>query len=336
MDHAHNDYLELLAETGVVGFLIVVGGLGWFGWRTLQRWSSRHDPDMRGIVLGGLASVFASGIHSVVDFNLHIPANALLLTVILGITWVAVHLRRHPGRSTVVFRERTLSLPRPLRLALYPVVLLAALALALPVVRDVAADQQAQEAERLERGARDVEALEGLVETWARAVALERANADYHLHLGQAYERAIRAQWTSDPMRALTAGLQAMLAFREAILRHPTSPFPYLAWGWSLENMARLATWSEAFRTFRPTVHRSGGSDLEPVATRLAQHPERIAPFARRLLQTAAYLAPKYAAPILQALWERTRDRDLVRALARGTPEEAKWPADERPSTLAR
>jgi hypothetical protein len=42
-------------------------------------------------------------------------------------------------------------------------------------------------------------------------------------------------------------------------------------------------------------------------------------------LRSAVQLDPKYARSILQALWERTQDRDLVRALARGTPEEARW-----------
>jgi hypothetical protein len=35
-------------------------------------------------VFGGLAGVVAMGVHSLVDFNLHIPANALTFAVILG------------------------------------------------------------------------------------------------------------------------------------------------------------------------------------------------------------------------------------------------------------
>ena len=133
MDHAHNDYLELLAEAGLVGFLIVVGGVAWFGWRTLKHWFTRHDPQVRGIVLGGLTSLLAIGIHSLVDFNLHIPANALLLSVILGLTSVAVHVRQRHGRSDVAFRVRELCLPRPLRLAMYPLALALTLALALVI-----------------------------------------------------------------------------------------------------------------------------------------------------------------------------------------------------------
>jgi len=45
-------------------------------------------------------------------------------------------------------------------------------------------------------------------------------------------------------------------------------------------------------------------------------------------LRSAVQLEPKYATAILQALWERTQDGELVRALARGTSEKALWRID--------
>jgi O-antigen ligase len=167
VDSAHNDYLELLAEAGFVGFLLVVGGLGWFCWRTLKHWFTRHDPKVLGSVLGGLTSVFAIGIHSLVDFNLHIPANALLLSVILGLTSVAVHLRQQQGQSVVIFQFRERRLPRLLRLAMPPLALALTLALALCIGQSLAAERQAALAERMERAARGIEALEAVAEQWA-------------------------------------------------------------------------------------------------------------------------------------------------------------------------
>ena len=32
-----------------------------------------------------------------------------------------------------------------------------------------------------------------------------------------------------------------MMEYREAILRNPTSPYPYLAWAWALDSEVRLA-----------------------------------------------------------------------------------------------
>jgi len=241
VNHAHNDYLELLAEAGLVGFLIVVGGVAWFGWRTLEHWFTQHDPKVRGIVLGGLTSLLAIGIHSLVDFNLHIPANALLLSVILGLTSVAVHVRQRHGRSDVAFRVRELCLPRPLRLAMYPLALALTLALALGIGKSFAAERKATLAERMEQGAQDSEGLEMVAEQWVQAVALAPGEADYHYSLGVAYDALMQAQGSSAPARALVAGVRAMTAYREAILRNPTSPYPYLAWAWALDSEVRLA-----------------------------------------------------------------------------------------------
>ncbi len=78
VNHAHNDYLEALAETGVAGglccawFLIVliVGGLQ----------NIRAPDNSLAAALHAAGLVACGGIlaHSVVDFNLHIPSNALL------------------------------------------------------------------------------------------------------------------------------------------------------------------------------------------------------------------------------------------------------------------
>jgi O-antigen ligase len=78
VDYAHNDYLQYLAELGLVGFLLALGVLG----RCLY-WMSRGLGRSR-LVAGAFGAVAAMGAHSLVDFNLYIPANALVLAWILG------------------------------------------------------------------------------------------------------------------------------------------------------------------------------------------------------------------------------------------------------------
>jgi hypothetical protein len=81
---AHNDYLEVFAETGFIGFGLLAGFFFVAGKRLvrgLTRASSKHLPLIAGIVaaLGGMA------LHEWLDFNLQIPANAFLFTVLLAL-----------------------------------------------------------------------------------------------------------------------------------------------------------------------------------------------------------------------------------------------------------
>jgi O-antigen ligase len=96
-EHAHNDYLEILSDLGLIGFLIVLVGIVLFLRKILLRWIERRDPYAKWITLGGVCGVFAILGHSLVDFNLHIPANALFLSIILGLIFNAVHLRKNRG-----------------------------------------------------------------------------------------------------------------------------------------------------------------------------------------------------------------------------------------------
>ena len=94
-DRAHNDYLNLLADWGTTGGIIVLAGMATFAaclWETRKR-VHRSERDLGGrgasnrfaFFLGASAGLLALAAHSVVDFNLHIPANA-----ILGVTLLAL------------------------------------------------------------------------------------------------------------------------------------------------------------------------------------------------------------------------------------------------------
>lgn len=96
VDYAHNDFLHLLAETGVAGLLIAVWALVALLTFTVRRWRGRRDPFVRGLVLGGAGAVVAGMVHSVVDFGLHMPANAVVLTVVAGLLPLVVTLH-HDG-----------------------------------------------------------------------------------------------------------------------------------------------------------------------------------------------------------------------------------------------
>jgi O-antigen ligase len=81
---AHNDYLELLASGGVIGVLL----FGWFLFLLVKfaRIQLRSiEPFQRAACLGAIAGLFGISIHSLFDFGLHIPINAVICLVLIAI-----------------------------------------------------------------------------------------------------------------------------------------------------------------------------------------------------------------------------------------------------------
>src|SRR5262249_32106200 len=73
VNHTHNDYLEALAETGIVGGSCCawfIGVLFLVALRSLQKEAHTFATTLR---LAGLAGCCGILVHSLVDFNLHIP-----------------------------------------------------------------------------------------------------------------------------------------------------------------------------------------------------------------------------------------------------------------------
>lgn len=85
INEAHNDYLQLLVEMGLLGFAT----MGWFLYlayrnavRKLANWSAEMTGAAALACLLGISGIL---VHSVVDFNLQIPANAALFYVLCTI-----------------------------------------------------------------------------------------------------------------------------------------------------------------------------------------------------------------------------------------------------------
>src|ERR1035437_5778548 len=86
IDFAHNDYLQCLAELGAPAFLAgLLFMLGIFR-HAVRSAMNESSNDSRYVSLACAGSFAAIGIHSLVDFNLYIPANAMLLAWIAGIS----------------------------------------------------------------------------------------------------------------------------------------------------------------------------------------------------------------------------------------------------------
>ena len=78
VDHVHNDFMELLAEMGILGALCGVVFL-WILFRDARKCFAAEQGHFSGAIhAGAIAALFGILLHSLVDFNLHIPSNALL------------------------------------------------------------------------------------------------------------------------------------------------------------------------------------------------------------------------------------------------------------------
>jgi len=78
VNHTHNDYLEALAETGLLGGLCCAWFLGVLFSESLKRFRQDNNSFAGTLQLSGLVACVGFLVHSLVDFNLHIPSNAFL------------------------------------------------------------------------------------------------------------------------------------------------------------------------------------------------------------------------------------------------------------------
>jgi O-antigen ligase len=78
VNHAHNDYLEALAETGVAGGLCCAWFIGALMFGALSFLQSGDTSFANTLRLCGFTACWGLLVHSLVDFNLHIPSNLLL------------------------------------------------------------------------------------------------------------------------------------------------------------------------------------------------------------------------------------------------------------------
>jgi O-antigen ligase len=75
-DHAHNDYAEALAETGLAGGLLILWTLAIFFLLAFGGLRRRLRHPTGWIQFGAALGCCGLLVHSLADFNLHIPANA--------------------------------------------------------------------------------------------------------------------------------------------------------------------------------------------------------------------------------------------------------------------
>src|SRR5713226_3302644 len=107
VNHTHNDYLEALAETGFLGGLCCAWFLGVLFRESLKRLRQLHDSFAGALQLSGLVACAGFLVHSLVDFNLHIPANALLFFLMAHLATAEISQASLPSSPSRGRRRRS-------------------------------------------------------------------------------------------------------------------------------------------------------------------------------------------------------------------------------------
>ena len=111
--YAHNDYLNTLADWGVTGMAIIAAALALLYYGALKTWPALRQADLDAgvaqksdrwaFLMGACTGLLALLFHSVVDFNMHVPANASIavtLMALISAQWRFATERfwKNPGR----------------------------------------------------------------------------------------------------------------------------------------------------------------------------------------------------------------------------------------------
>ena len=229
----HNDYLHLLAEYGIIGaslgfvFLVLHLFAGCSGVKRIV--NVKLKPDWRtssnelALVVGALSGFAALLLHSLVDFNFHLPGNALLGAFLLGILATPSADIRGAGDK-----------PRPVGgwlASVVPLVSLALLMLAAPLMPGEYFGELAR------RAVRDGHNDEGIALA-QRALTYERKNPNLWFHLAEA--RHYKTLEVDDPVGRTALHEQAAEAYEEALKLFPQDTRLLLKLGQTLDLAGRF------------------------------------------------------------------------------------------------
>jgi len=239
--HSHGDYLELLAEYGIVGELLAIvflvthlaSGIRCIREITLRRLCNALTTarsDSLALTLGATAAVAALLAHSVVDFNMHIPANALLFAFLFGVLGNPGTDRPVPVRSwgSPVFLLRG-------SLGVLGIAMLAGIAFRYP-------GEESTEQARVSLRNRDYRSC---VEQAARAIKADPSNPDPYFYQGEA-ERLTATGMQIPALRSVVFE-KAISAYRAGLELFPQDENLLLRLGQALDGSRRFEEAEEAY-----------------------------------------------------------------------------------------
>ncbi|MEO7934211.1 MAG: O-antigen ligase family protein [Chthoniobacterales bacterium] len=228
----HNDYLHLLAEYGWLGAAACALFLGshlWHGVLGLRQIIKKRlleggDMSSNALALniGALAAIAAILAHSVVDFNVHIPGNALVLAALFGM------LANPP-----TFRSRKVELSPHLALPFKLLIPVCAVAIAVDAAPHLRGEWYSEKARVALRDNRYLAAMRAA----QLGLEVEKTNPDLHYYLGES-RRLLGNSWSSEAARA-SMNDAAHNAFMDSIRLFPQDEKVWVKLSQSLDMLGR-------------------------------------------------------------------------------------------------
>ena len=202
---AHDDYLNCLADYGAVGFVIAMIFVAGVTRQLLRRPRAAGRWQDRVILTASLMAWSALLIHSFVDFNLHIPANALMFFALTG-----MGLRRAP--SEVDPSPGGIALPRlPTALAVGALSLAYGAVVVPTALSDIIL-------ENVQSQALDTRPSV-TIERTRQALRIDPHNVPALIFLGDMYR--VETSRQTDMVRRLETGEKAVAAYKQAARENP-------------------------------------------------------------------------------------------------------------------
>jgi hypothetical protein len=233
--HAHNDYMEMLADTGWPGAILFFGGIVFLLIKTLLLWHRRRDPFVTGITLGAVTAAVFILLQNMVTFNFHIPANAMLFFIILGLAVVVVV---HPSIPV-----RNISLHPGMKSAAYAMMFILSAGLAVTVV----SAYQGEKYFKLYKGSTGPMMVP---QDLMKSIDCDPSYAARHYELGRYYARAmskcckegnwkyVKGKWVFETGEdASNNGLMALDSYFQAVILQPTNAWYHFNLGWIVKQL---------------------------------------------------------------------------------------------------
>ena len=105
VEQAHNDYLQVLADAGLVGLVIGAFFVFWL-FRTGLQNIKTENTFRRGVAVGALSGCFAILVHSIFDFVLHTTAISLLFLTLVSLVVVSGRKNRDDEEMPVIRHKK--------------------------------------------------------------------------------------------------------------------------------------------------------------------------------------------------------------------------------------